>query len=432
MVASAAHRGVVIVGAGISGLTAAWRLRDRDILVLEAADIVGGRLKTETRGPYWLNLGAHVLMAGGPMATLAAEVGVPLVEPPGNFLAVAMHGRVIRATNVWQMFLRLPLSLAARISLAKVGVRLMAAKHRDPAVLDAISFAEFLGPMHPDVAALMRVVANRLTGELDDVSALVGVHGFDHLWLGSRLNIAGGSAALPHAIGAALGDRLLTSATVTRVEQTTGAVAISYSVNGEHRQVTADRCIVAVPAPIARALVPGLPPAQDSALAAMRYAPFVVAGIFTEETGPMPWDDLYALATPEQSFCMLFNPGNALRFGPRRPGGSLVVYAVAERAAVLLALSDDAIRSRYLADLAAIFPEARNVVAEVIIQRWPHGTAIGYPGRGAALAQLAGGSGRIVFAGDYMTPLEGVDATESGATASSLLHTAWADRGREG
>ncbi|CAN5132701.1 hypothetical protein BH09ACT13_BH09ACT13_12300 [soil metagenome] len=39
-------RDVVVVGAGIAGLAAAWSLRDRDVLVLEAEDRVGGRMKS--------------------------------------------------------------------------------------------------------------------------------------------------------------------------------------------------------------------------------------------------------------------------------------------------------------------------------------------------------------------------------------------------
>ena len=54
----------VIVGGGLAGLASAWDLRDRDLLVLEAADRVGGRLRSEPRGENWLNWGAHVF--GGP------------------------------------------------------------------------------------------------------------------------------------------------------------------------------------------------------------------------------------------------------------------------------------------------------------------------------------------------------------------------------
>jgi protoporphyrinogen oxidase len=34
---------VVVVGGGIAGLSAAWRLRHRDVLLLEAGDRLGGR-----------------------------------------------------------------------------------------------------------------------------------------------------------------------------------------------------------------------------------------------------------------------------------------------------------------------------------------------------------------------------------------------------
>jgi protoporphyrinogen oxidase len=41
-----------------------WRrpgeFRDRNILVLEATDRVGGRIKSEPRGHFWLNFGTHV------------------------------------------------------------------------------------------------------------------------------------------------------------------------------------------------------------------------------------------------------------------------------------------------------------------------------------------------------------------------------------
>jgi hypothetical protein len=119
---------------------------------------------------------------------------------------------------------------------------------------------------------------------------------------------------------------------------------------------------------------------------------------------------------------MLFNPANALRHdGVRRPGGCLVVYAVADRAAQLMNLSDSEIQQRYLSDLYAIFPQARGTVSEVIIQRWPYGTALGYPNRAAYREKLARDLGRIAFAGDYMMSADGVDASESGREAAKAI-----------
>src|SRR4051812_49725951 len=52
---------VVVVGGGIAGLAAAWELRDRDVVVLESTDRTGGRMWSESRDPYWLNYGGHLI-----------------------------------------------------------------------------------------------------------------------------------------------------------------------------------------------------------------------------------------------------------------------------------------------------------------------------------------------------------------------------------
>ncbi|MGO4757642.1 NAD(P)-binding protein, partial [Streptomyces sp. 2MCAF27] len=42
----------MIVGGGIAGLAAGWRLRHWDTLLLESGGRVGGRVRSERRGPY--------------------------------------------------------------------------------------------------------------------------------------------------------------------------------------------------------------------------------------------------------------------------------------------------------------------------------------------------------------------------------------------
>ena len=59
------HRDVVVVGGGISGLATAWHLRDRDVLVLEESDRLGGRIRSVRREDTWLNFGAHVYGGDG-------------------------------------------------------------------------------------------------------------------------------------------------------------------------------------------------------------------------------------------------------------------------------------------------------------------------------------------------------------------------------
>ena len=66
-------RDVVIVGGGIAGLSAAWRLRHRDVLLLEAGDRLGGRMRSDPCGDYWLNYGAHLFPAPGSLVDRMAR-----------------------------------------------------------------------------------------------------------------------------------------------------------------------------------------------------------------------------------------------------------------------------------------------------------------------------------------------------------------------
>src|SRR4051794_39381889 len=94
------QRDVVIVGAGIAGLTAARELRDLDPLVLEAADRVGGRVWSRRRGDLALSVGAH--MFPPPHSTVGrqvAEAGLELLPITGSMLNVVMGGRLVRDTR---------------------------------------------------------------------------------------------------------------------------------------------------------------------------------------------------------------------------------------------------------------------------------------------------------------------------------------------
>jgi len=59
--------------------------------VLEADDRVGGRIRSERRGPYWLNWGGHIF-AGPSTSTdaLLNEAGVAAVAVPGSLKAPSM------------------------------------------------------------------------------------------------------------------------------------------------------------------------------------------------------------------------------------------------------------------------------------------------------------------------------------------------------
>ncbi|NUR78530.1 MAG: NAD(P)-binding protein [Thermoleophilia bacterium] len=414
------------MGGGIAGLAAAWHLRDLDVIVLEAADRVGGRIRSEARGEVWLNFGAHVF-SGPDSATgrLIAATGVAAAQVEGRLAAVALGDRVVASGMVETYPFRLPLPLRSRVSLVRAGIALRLAVRRYAAVaaerpgesaaerqqrmlefLDDRSFSDFIGALPADVDAIFRATLNRSSGEPEELAAGYGIGYFHLVWnrsTGLSRNILGGSSTLIDALAGGNADRILTGAEATAVVPTEQDIAVRYRRDGVEHEVSARHAIVATPSFVAREIIHGLPAETADALGAMRYGPYVVGAVLTGETHAMPWDDLYALATPRRSFGMLFNTANVLRSrAGARQGGSLMVYAAAGQARTLDGLDDDEVRERFLADLYSLYPEARPVVSDVVIQRWERGLPYAAVGRGRLQAALTRPLGRIHLAGDYL------------------------------
>ena len=438
---------VVVVGAGIAGLSAAWELRDRDVLVLEADERVGGRLYSLPREPYWLNFGGHVL--GGPdtaTGRLLAAVGVTAAPVPGVLTAVAMNGTLLGSGRVETYPFRLPLSTGDKLALLRTGARLRVAVWRYGRVAaprpgeaeearrmrvlsyrDDESFASFLGDVPAEVDALFRPTIQRSSAEPEDLSAGYGIGYFHLVWDrkgGLSRNVLGGSARLPETLAAALGDRVRTSAQVIRVVQDGAGVRVSYAHDGGERDIRAAAAVLATPAPVTSSVAPDLPTETRDALARITYGPYVVAAFLTAERRPMSYDGIYALATPKRSFNMLFNTANVLRTGgPRQPGGSLMVYSAASLAQRLEGRSDDEVREIYLRDLEELFPGLRAEVAEVRVVRWPQGLPQPRPGRHLLQPALERPQGPLFLAGDYLGTTHTETAILTGTAAARAART---------
>ena len=433
---------VVVVGAGIAGLTAAWCLRDRDVVVLEAESRVGGRLWSQPRGEYWLNAGGHVLAgAGSATARLLDETRVTAVEVPGVLSALALNGRVLSHGRVETYPLRARLAARDRAALIRAGARLRLAvrrygrmsaprpgettAERQARVLafeDGRTFAEFLGSVPPDVGEVFRATIRRSSGEPEQVSAGYGIGYFQLVWdrhAGLTRNIVGGSATLPQRIAQALGDRVLVGARVEQVGEDNGIVVVSYQQDGRAAAIRAHAVVMATPAPVTAALVPGLPPDTAAALGTVAYGPYVVGAFGTNEAEPMPYDHIYAMATPKRSFNMVFNMASAVRAGPRMPGGSLMVYSGARLAERFEGVSDDEVASLYERELAEVFPQLRGRIDEALIIRWPRGLPHPRPGRGAVQGALTRPLGRVFLAGDYLGTSYVETAVQTGTSAAA-------------
>ena len=441
-----AVRDAIVVGGGIAGLTAAWYLRDRDVLVLEAEPRVGGRIRSEPRDPYWLNLGAHVFSGPGSETwRLAEEVGVELARVPGELVAVELNGHIVSGGRPELYPFRLPLSLRDRLALVRAGLRLKRAvagyeraseprpgeapettRQRVLAYGDDRTFADWLGPLSGDAAALFRATVTRSTAEMDEIAFGHGAGYFSLVWnagKGLSFNVVGGAGTLVDGIAAALGDRVRVDAPVREIATNGENVRVRYVEEGSERVELAREVVVATKAFDAARIAVDLPDETRRALEAIPYGPTVVMAMGTGETGPMPWDGLYALATPKRAFSMLFNVANVLR--PRSierlPGGSLMVYRSGHGGLELMERSDAEIERAFLDDLAAIFPEARGIVTETQLLRLPRMLPYAAPGRASLQPALGRALGRIHLAGDYLGGVYVETAIATGHAAAQAI-----------
>ena len=326
---------VVVIGAGNAGLACAHRLAAAgvDVLVVEAAGRVGGRTMSGRFGRLWYNLGTQYIGGiGTPAEALAKDVGVELSPIYENCIALYAGGRLVTAESGAAFLARLPLPLLDKVSLVRTELglereRRLSAKLTGNArterrtMLDGMRFADLMKDARPAVRDIYRNLLLMMTGgDPERTSAFLGLlftagigtpHGENHPPSETLLAVSGGTAALPMAVAAGLGQRVRTGVSVTAVRSGPSGIAVETSAGA----LQARACVVAVPAHDAVRIAPDLPEAVRSALATVEYGPFVSAILHLRCQGRGPWERLFHIGAVGLRF-QAFN--NLTYFSPAR------------------------------------------------------------------------------------------------------------------
>jgi oxygen-dependent protoporphyrinogen oxidase len=436
---------VVVVGAGLAGLSAAWRLRHTNVLVLEADERVGGRIQSQRRGDYWLNWGGHVF-AGTESSTedLLSETGVKAVEVSGSLQALSMNGKLIRKGHIATYPMRIPMPMADRVATVRAGVKVIkgVAKYtrvvrkragetgaeRQQRIYDFANdrtFVDLIGDLPEDAAALFKTTVTRSAGDMDQISEGAGIGYFSLvLGFGQGLGrgIVGGPSALTTAVADVLGDRLQLGATVQEVVHKPDSVIVRYREGGVEHEVEARTVVLATTADISHRIGVDLPGDVRDALSRIKYGPHVSTAFLTNETTPQPWDDIYAIAAPKRSFAIALNQASIVRGSEsrRKPGGSFMTFSPAALGKALLDKPEDEVIQTHLKDLEEVLqaPGFSNTVVEAKTERWAVGSPYCFPGRAKLQPTLLRGGGRVFLAGDYLGTLYTESAITSGFSAA--------------
>jgi monoamine oxidase len=290
---------VVVLGAGLAGLTAAYRLMTErhDVILLEGRDRVGGRVLTVRDG---FKAGAHAEMGATRIfSTHAATLRYvdlfglgPLVPYDSGNGAFYLRGSRFAAPP-------------ARRSWPVAGMS--NAERADPYAF----LATYLGPGFamlgdPDAPEWPKGQPSALELDKLTVEQFLLEQGASQAWIDwfcalegnvRRLNafaglatelllaglggeppasIPGGNDRLPKAFAAALGDRVKLRCKIVRLEQSASAVTVTYlDRHGRQHQVRADRCVCALPFSTLRKVVIATPFPDDKmrAIERLRYMP---------------------------------------------------------------------------------------------------------------------------------------------------------------
>jgi monoamine oxidase len=243
---------MIVVGAGLAGLHAAWRMerQGRRVTVLEARDRVGGRtLSRELDDGTVVELGGEFIAPSqDAVRGLCAELGLELVPHGLSFDRRVTPG------------LGRP-SPRERHEAEAAVARAAAALDRDRSVAEVWASAGLAG------SPLYRRLATSTTLPLEDVSARATIgeddHGYD-----DAVRVRGGNQRMSLTLAQRLAEPVRTGVVVTGVRQDAGGVTV---VCADGTVLEADGAVIAVPLPVLRDLDVELPDAVRAAIAATRF-----------------------------------------------------------------------------------------------------------------------------------------------------------------
>jgi len=234
---------VVVAGAGLSGITAAYRLKQagHHVTIYEARDRVGGRSWSQAlpNGTTIERGGEFVLPEDHAIRALGAELGIPVIGHSVRYLRRTVNGAYQTLAD------REATATKVEATLGK-----MTAESSEPLSVHAV-LAEALGPDHIS-HPFYRQLAAGLASDLNQISAIATLKYVAYTpFLDDGGRFLGGNQSIALELSRRLGDAVNLERPLTAVAQDSSGVEFTLA-DGEG--VRADAAVIAVPMAIAKSL----------------------------------------------------------------------------------------------------------------------------------------------------------------------------------
>lgn len=398
------HRDVVVIGAGISGLVCAYRLKALgvDVALLEKSSRIGGVIQTERVGGFLIERGPNSSQGTEELVALVEELGVTNELAEGDPKAPAyvyFKGRLHAVPSGVGAFIRTRLlSFAGKMRIFKEPF--VAARRSGPEESVAAFARRRIGHQAAELL-VAPFVSGIYAGDADQLSVQAAFPklasletGYGGLFRGTfakarearrtrksagavlekaaptrrRLcSFKTGMAFLPNTIASRLGEDLITECEELRIEerspsqvlqnpqsnenrqsgignrQLTG-FSIDFERKGNHYQLTCSELVIATPANIASLLVASTSNELCSLLKEIHYPPLAIVSLAYDESAvATPLDGFGFLVPPSERMNVLGCIWNSSLFDGRAPQGKvlLTVFIGGVRNPSAASLADD-------------------------------------------------------------------------------------------
>lgn len=435
---------VVVVGAGPSGLAAAWRLRQQGFrpIVLEERDRVGGQLLTVKQDGFLMEAGTTILPAAyGSVMRLVHEAGLAEdLLPADSGMGFVRDGEMhlLRANHLLLDAARTRLlSLRSKLSAAKIGRDILR-------VRSLLSYEDLSAAAEFDVETPAEYAARRgLSAELYDylidpiARGGAGVPGdkisvveFFFLMekvLGSRLYaLREGYSQLPEALAAQLPDVRL-GVRVREVVEAGDGVEVTYETADGTVTERAAGAVVSSMGNRVPDIVPQLAPERARFLRDLTYTSCISINLaLSRRPAAKPAFVVVPRPVSDGLFAVILEHNKVAGRCPDDKGLA-TLFTVNEWAVEHMDQDDDAVLAAILGDAERAVPDLGRHIEFVRVNRWNPVLVYSHPGLYREMRGFHAGrdlTSRIHLAGSYNSSGNVNTATVAGERAARELAAA--------